>query len=100
MSAKNWKRASTFGWIGCFVGGLAIFYKIVCYYVLLTVGETPGTMIYVIRILDADVLAFVVGIPLGAWAWYLGRRRLGSVAIVLCGVSLLATLVRMIFRIV
>ena len=94
MGDKNWKLASICGWTGCAVGSLVIFCKIVCYYVLSTVGETPGTVLYVIRIFDADMLAFAVGIPLGGCAWYMGRRGIGTVAIALCGASLAVTFVR------
>jgi hypothetical protein len=94
MKAKNLQLASVFGWTACAVGGLVVFSKIVCYYVLATVGENPGTVIYVIRLLDADILAFIVGIPLGIYAWYGGRRGLGVAAVAMCGTSLALTLIR------
>jgi|SRR5580700_2199751 hypothetical protein len=95
MKTQSRKRASICGWIGCAIGCLAIVCKIACYYVLGTVGYSPGTTIYVIRILDADILAFVAGIPLGICAWYYGRKGLGMVAVILCVVSLAMTLVRL-----
>lgn len=100
ISAKNRKLASVCGWIGCGIGGLIVFCKIVCYYVLGTVGETPGTVIYVVRILDADILAITIGIPLGVCAWYWGRRGLGAAAVALCVASLAVTFVRIFFGII
>jgi hypothetical protein len=94
MRAKHWKQASLFGWLACGAGVIAICTKIVSYYVLWSVGETAATEVFVVRIFDADILAFAVGIPLGIFAWRLGRRDLGVLALALCGASLAATIWR------
>jgi hypothetical protein len=71
-------------------------YKLLCFE---HCRETPGTVFYVILILDADILAFCVGIPLGGCAWYFGPRGLGTVAIALCGASLAVSFVRILIGI-
>jgi hypothetical protein len=84
IKVNNWKKASICGWIGCVVGGVSIFSKIVCLYVLTAVGTNPATVPYVLHILQADLLVLLVGIPLGVYSWMLGRRGLGAMAILLC----------------
>ena len=81
---NNMKRASICGWIGCVVGCVSIFSKIVSLYVLTTVGTNPATVPYVLHFLQADVMAFIVGIPLGIYTWILERRGLGAMAIIFC----------------
>jgi hypothetical protein len=82
------KSASIYGWIGFIIGCLSVFSNIVCTYVLWTVGRNPSTNVYFIRILDADFLALIFGIPLGYFAWFMGRRWLGTMAVALCVVAL------------
>jgi hypothetical protein len=88
IKINNWKKASICGWIGCVIGGVSIFSKIVCVYVLITVGTNPSTFPYVLHILQADLLALIVGIPLGVCSWTMERRGLGTVAIILCAAAI------------
>jgi hypothetical protein len=80
----NWNRASIFGWIGCVVGGFSICFKVVCIYVLTTVGTNPATVPYVLHLLQADLLTLIIGMPSGICSWILERRKLGTIAIILC----------------
>jgi hypothetical protein len=82
------KSASICGWIGFIIGCLSVFSNMVSAYVLWTVGRNPSTNVYFIRILDADILALIVGIPLGYFAWFMGRRRLGTMAVIMCIMAL------------
>jgi len=84
IEINNWKKASICGWVGCIVGGVSIFTKILCVYVLATVGTNPATVPYVLHMLQADLLAVIIGIPLGIYSFILKRRKLGTTAILLC----------------
>jgi hypothetical protein len=84
IRSKNWKLASICGWIGCCIGGLAIFADVLGAYVLATVGKNPATVIYVLHILQAGMLALMLGVPSGACACFWGRKGLGTFAILLC----------------
>lgn len=94
IKLNNWMKASISGWIGCCIGILSIFGDVLSACVLTKVGTNPGTMTYVLLIAQAGFLTLIVGMPLGVYACFRGRKGLGTFAIISCLPAIIYVFIR------